>query len=91
MVSESLSGAKLTLAVQAASLAWAESEAEAQTSSGGDTQALLGPGGPGLRGRGTVGSLDRGAGAGSPQRSLRETHRSGHVFLAGRTEPSWKV
>lgn len=89
MVSESLSGAKLTLAVQAASLAWDESEA--QKSSGGDTQALLGPGGPGLRGRGTVGSLDGGAGAGSPQSSLRETHGSGHAFSAGRTEHSWKV
>ena len=65
-------------------MAWAESKAEAQRSSCGDTQPLLGHMGPGLRGRGTVDSLDGGAGAGSPWSSLRETH--GSTCLLGRAQ-----
>lgn len=47
MVSESLFGAKLTLAVQAASLAWAASEGGGRGPQAGDTATLPGPMGPG--------------------------------------------
>lgn len=69
LVSESLFGAELTLAAQATSLAWAASEAGG-TEVLGRGHTTTRPHRPRDTGGEGVGSLDRGAGPGSPQSSL---------------------
>lgn len=85
LVSESLFGTKLTLAVTGSLSGMGRVEAEAQRSWVG-THSPCWVHGPRAEGKGQL-TLDGGAGAGSPRSSLRETHGSA-CLLSRRTQHS---